>query len=47
MTAGSHRMSADLTTPIVTTPCRPTSALLRVDTTSFDTGSPLSTSLRT
>ena len=40
-------MSVDLTNHILPTPCRLASALLRVDTTFFDTGSPLSASSRT
>jgi len=38
---------ANLTTPILTAPCRLASSLLRVDTTSSNTGSPLSISSRT
>ena len=47
MSTGSHRVSADLTNPILSAPCQLASTLLRVDTTSSNTGSPLSASSRT
>jgi len=47
MSIRSHQVPADVTTLILTAPCRLASALLRVDITSSDTGSPLSTSFRT
>jgi len=47
MSTGSHQVFADLTNRILPAPYRLASALLRVDTTSFDTCSPLSTSSKT
>ena len=47
MSTRSHRVFSNLTNAILTAPCRLASALLRVYTTSSDTGSPLSASFRT